>query len=46
LSQLREVSMAIALAVAKVAYQQNLAQRDFPDDLFVAISELVYDPAY
>jgi len=46
LNQLREVSLAIALGVADMAWQQNLAQQPRPDNLKQAISELLYDPTY
>ncbi len=46
LNQLRQVSVNIALAVAKTAYQENLAQRPLPDDLSATINELIYDPTY
>jgi len=46
LSQLRQVSMGIALAVATSAYKENLAQLPLPDDLSATINELIYDPTY
>ncbi len=46
LSQLRQVSFQIALAVADTAYRQNLAQIPQPENISAAISELIYDPTY
>jgi len=46
LNQLRDVSLHIAIAVADVAWQQNLAQKPRPENLKAAISELIYDPTY
>jgi len=46
LSQLRQVSMQIALAVAQTAYKENLAQLPMPANLSTHISELIYDPTY
>jgi len=46
LSQLRQVSMKIALAVAQTAYKENLAQLSLPENLSAHISELIYDPTY
>jgi len=46
LSRVREVSAHIATAVAKVAYDQALATRPRPDDLFSYIRSEMYDPRY
>ncbi len=46
LSQLRQVSMSIAVAVATTAYNNKLTQQSLPADLPASISELIYDPTY
>ena len=46
LNQLRQVSCAIALAVAKTAYEQKLTVDNCPDNLAERINELIYDPTY
>jgi len=46
LNQIREVSFQIALAVADVAYQQNLSKHARPEHLSAVINELIYDPTY
>jgi malate dehydrogenase (oxaloacetate-decarboxylating)(NADP+) len=43
---IREVSLAIAVEVAQVAYDQGLAQEPKPDDLDVAIRSIMYCPEY
>jgi len=46
LPRIREVSAAIAAAVAEVAYAQDLAAAPRPDDLPAFIRSLMYDPKY
>jgi malate dehydrogenase (oxaloacetate-decarboxylating)(NADP+) len=46
LARIREVSAAIAAAVAEVAYQRDLATRPKPDDLLAYIKSLMYEPKY
>ncbi len=46
LSEIRRVSLKIAVAVASQAYQQNLAQKHCPEDLERAIAALMFDPVY
>jgi len=46
LTDIRRVSFAIAMAVAKVAYDEGLAQEPRPEDLAAHIQAHVYDPDY
>jgi malate dehydrogenase (oxaloacetate-decarboxylating)(NADP+) len=46
LTKIREVSAAIASAVAEVAYRGGLATKPRPDDLLEYINSLVYEPDY
>jgi malate dehydrogenase (oxaloacetate-decarboxylating)(NADP+) len=46
LPRIREVSMAIAVAVADVAYQRGLATKPRPEDLTGYIETLIYEPEY
>ncbi len=46
LTQLREVSLKIAIAVAEIGWEQKLAQKPRPASIEDAISELIYDPTY
>lgn len=46
LPRIREVSLAIAVAVADLAYRQGLATIPRPDDLEQYISALMYEPEY
>jgi malate dehydrogenase (oxaloacetate-decarboxylating)(NADP+) len=46
LMEIREVSAAIAVAVAVVAYQQGLATQPKPDDLLAHIEAQMYLPRY
>ncbi|MEN8108439.1 MAG: NAD-dependent malic enzyme [Pseudomonadota bacterium] len=46
LSNIRSVSLAIAVAVADKAWKQGLARTERPDDLEGFISGLMYDPTY
>jgi malate dehydrogenase (oxaloacetate-decarboxylating)(NADP+) len=46
LSKIREVSSAIAVAVAEVVYNQKLASRPRPDDIAAHVRSLMYDPTY
>ena len=43
---IRQVSVAIAAAVAKTAYQQELAQQPEPDDFPAFIQSRMYEPTY
>ncbi|MEN8145548.1 MAG: NAD-dependent malic enzyme [Gemmatimonadota bacterium] len=46
LSQIRSVSLHIAVAVAETAYEQDLAREPKPDDLESFIEAQMYDPRY
>jgi malate dehydrogenase (oxaloacetate-decarboxylating)(NADP+) len=46
LTKIKEVSSAIATAVAEVAYSQGLARRPKPDDLPAFIKSQMYEPKY
>jgi len=46
LAEIRKVSAAIAVAVARVAYQEGLAGAPPPADLTAAVAALMYDPRY
>ncbi|MEI6562595.1 MAG: NAD-dependent malic enzyme [Verrucomicrobiota bacterium] len=46
ISQIRDVSLAIAVAVAQVAQQSGLATKEAPADAQSAIKELMYVPNY
>jgi malate dehydrogenase (oxaloacetate-decarboxylating)(NADP+) len=46
LMKIREVSAHIALAVAEIAYAQNLAATPRPDDLLGYIRSLMFEPGY
>ncbi len=46
LTSIREVSVAIALAVAEVAYDQGLAEEPKPDDLESYLKSIMYFPEY
>jgi malate dehydrogenase (oxaloacetate-decarboxylating)(NADP+) len=46
LTKIKEVSAAIATAVAEVAYSQGLAGKPKPDDISAYIKSQMYDPKY
>ena len=46
LSRIREVSLAIATAVAGVAYHEGLATVPLPPDLSAFLKAQMYDPDY
>ncbi len=46
LQQIREISVAIAVAVARCAYESDLASRPAPPDLEAAVRSLMYNPQY
>ena len=46
LNQIRQVSAAIGVAVARVAYANHLATMPEPDDLLKAVRDQMYDPVY
>jgi malate dehydrogenase (oxaloacetate-decarboxylating)(NADP+) len=46
LRRIREVSLAIAVATAKVAYRQDLASGAKPDDLSSHIKAQMFEPSY
>lgn len=46
LTDIRRVSFAIAMAVAKVAYDEGLARESRPEDLAAHIQAQVYNPDY
>ena len=45
-SRIREVSEAIAIAVAEVVYERGLARQPRPEDLVAAVRAWVFDPRY
>jgi malate dehydrogenase (oxaloacetate-decarboxylating)(NADP+) len=46
LGRIRDVSVAIAVAVAEIAFRRGLAGLDRPDDLPGHVRSLMYDPGY
>ena len=46
LGRIREVSHAIALEVASIAFRRGFARRAPPDDLAAAVTAAMYEPAY
>jgi len=46
LDRIREVSIAIAVAVADVAFRRGLTKKSRPPDLAAHIKALMYDPVY
>jgi malate dehydrogenase (oxaloacetate-decarboxylating)(NADP+) len=46
LDRIREVSIAIGVAVADVAFRRGLTKMDRPDDLTAHVKAGLYDPAY
>jgi len=46
LARIREVSAAIAAAVAEVAYGQGIARNPRPENLLAAIKAQMYEPVY
>ena len=46
LTRIREVSAAVAAAVAEVAYRCGLATNPKPEDIPAYIKSLMYDPKY
>nr|WP_321468746.1 NAD-dependent malic enzyme [uncultured Desulfobulbus sp.] len=46
LPRIREVSLAVAVAVAEVAYTEGLASKPRPDDLAAHIQGLMFEPEY
>jgi malate dehydrogenase (oxaloacetate-decarboxylating)(NADP+) len=46
LTEIRKVSLAIAVAVAKKAFQKGLAQIPEPENISNFISEMIYQPGY
>ena len=46
LSDIRDVSLHIAVAVAETAYQSGIAQAKRPDDLTANIKAMMYAPNY
>ena len=46
LPRIREVSANIAAAVARVAYQRDLASAQAPDDINAHVQSQMYDPRY
>ena len=46
LVQIRDVSLAIAVAVARVAQESNLATENLPEDLVGTIRAMMYHPHY
>ena len=46
LSDIRAVSLAIAVSVAEKAYEQGIAQQERPENLKESIAAMMYDPRY
>ena len=46
LEQIREVSLAIAIAISRLAFEQELAGIDEPEDLRKYIATRMYEPNY
>ena len=46
LERIREVSLAIATAVARVAYERGLATVPEPEDIRASIQEEIFEPVY
>jgi len=46
LTKIRDVSLAVAVAVAELAYEKELAQEPRPEDLTAFIRSRMYEPAY
>ena len=46
LSDIRDVSLHIAVAVAETAYKSGIAQAERPDDLMAYIKDMMYVPNY
>ncbi|MBL0939485.1 MAG: NAD-dependent malic enzyme [Gemmatimonadaceae bacterium] len=46
LSRIREVSRAIAIEVARIAFERGLARGPRPVDLAAAVTEAMYEPVY
>ena len=46
LTNIRKVSLEIAVAVAEKAYELNIAQRPKPENLKEEIAKMMYDPEY
>ena len=46
LAEIRNISLSIAVAVAELAIQQNLVQKECPADLEGMIRNMMYDPTY
>jgi malate dehydrogenase (oxaloacetate-decarboxylating)(NADP+) len=46
LARMREVSLAIAVEVAQIAYKDGLAREPRPDDLAAAIRSMMFEPDY
>jgi malate dehydrogenase (oxaloacetate-decarboxylating)(NADP+) len=46
LSRIRDVSKAIAVEVARLAYERGLARAPRPDDLEAAVAAAMYEPVY
>jgi malate dehydrogenase (oxaloacetate-decarboxylating)(NADP+) len=46
LSNTREVSAQIAVAVAEVAFERGLASKSRPEDMLSLVRAHVYDPHY
>jgi hypothetical protein len=46
LDRIREVSIAIGVAVAEVAFRRGVTKMDRPDDLMRHVKEKMYVPAY
>jgi malate dehydrogenase (oxaloacetate-decarboxylating)(NADP+) len=46
LTDIREISLEIAVAVAEKIYDEGLARTERPDDIRKAVSDFMYDPRY
>lgn len=46
LSKIRQVSLAIAVAVAEQAWEEGVARAEHPADVKAMIKALMYEPGY
>jgi malate dehydrogenase (oxaloacetate-decarboxylating)(NADP+) len=46
LRRIRAISASVAVAVARLAYERNLATEPRPDDLAAFITSQMYEPSY
>ena len=46
LTEIRDLSLDIAVAVAEKAYELGIAKAERPEDLRTTIADYMYDPSY